>query len=334
MQQFASIDEWNDLYARRQNVIIQFPHFFVEAFQGLLRIGTLAQESNARDDVVVVNNPSIFAVNRPGELAQANLWSLRDEGDVPHANRRAAFGQDNRALDVLHSSDEAHLAHVDLLQTGLDEAAAGIHVVVRELLLDLRQAQAISDQFIGINTHLILACRPAETGHVHNIRNGFQILFDYPVLDGLKLHDVVLRIAAAQSEKIDLPNRAPVRAHAWQHARRQRNLGEPLQNPLAVLEVVFVVIEDELQVGEPEQRERAEMRYVRNPVHHDFQRNGHLLLDLLRRNSRPLCDDLDIVVRNVWVRFDGKLMERNCAPHKQHQRQRKNKEPVLQGEID
>ena len=36
-------------------------------------------------------------------------------------------------------SNQAHRAHVDLLQPCFDEAAAGIHVVVGELLLHLAE---------------------------------------------------------------------------------------------------------------------------------------------------------------------------------------------------
>ena len=41
------------------------------------------------------------------------------------------------SFDVLGRSDQSDFAHVDLLQAGLDEASAGIDVVVGELLLHL-----------------------------------------------------------------------------------------------------------------------------------------------------------------------------------------------------
>ena len=75
------------------------------------------------------------------------------------------------------------------------------------------------------------------------------------------------------------------------------------------------------------------MRDVRNAVHHDFQRNRHLLLDLFRGDSRPLRDDLNVVVRYVGIGFDGKLMEGNRAPAKEQDGRRKDKEAVFQREI-
>ena len=59
------------------------------------------------------------------------------------------------------------------------------------------------------------------------------------------------------------------------------------------------------------------MHHVGNAVHHGFERDGHLLLDLLRGNARPLGDDLDVVVGDVGIRFHGKLMERDRAPGQQ-----------------
>ncbi len=56
------------------------------------------------------------------------------------------------------------------------------------------------------------------------------------------------------------------------------------------------------------------MNDARNAIHRDFKRNRDLLLNLLRRNSRPLRDDLDIVVRHVGISFDRKLMKVKSRP--------------------
>ena len=51
------------------------------------------------------------------------------------------------------------------------------------------------------------------------------------------------------------------------------------------------------------------MHHMRDTVHHRLERNGDLLLHLLCGDSRPLRYDLHVVVRNVGIRFHGKLME-------------------------
>ncbi len=52
------------------------------------------------------------------------------------------------SLDVVHVLHQADGAHVDLLQARFDEAAAGVDVVVGELLLHLADAQAVGDQLV------------------------------------------------------------------------------------------------------------------------------------------------------------------------------------------
>ena len=90
-------------------------------------------------------------------------------------------------------------------------------------------------------------------------------------------------------------------------AGRQGDLAEALEHALAVPVVVRFVIEDQLQVGESEERERAQMHDMRDAVHHDFEWNRDLLLDLLGRNSRPLRDDFDVIVGDVGIGLDGKI---------------------------
>ena len=112
-----------------------------------------------------------------------------------------------------------------------------------------------------------------------------------------------------QSIKIDLAYRAPVRTHLRIDPRGQGNLRKSFKYPLAVPSILFLIIEYQLQIGEPEQRKRSQMGYVRDSAHLNFERNGDLLLDLFRGDPRPLRDDLDIVVCHVGIGFYGKLMK-------------------------
>ena len=137
-----------------------------------------------------------------------------------------------------------------------------------------------------------------------------------------------------QREEVDLADRAPVGAHLRDHARRQGDLRQPLEHPLAVPGVHFVIVEDQLQIGKPEEREGAQVRDVRDAVHGDFQRDGDLLLDLFGGNSRPLRDDLDVVVGHVGIGFDGKLMEGDRSPAEEQDGRGEHEKAILQGEID
>ena len=74
-----------------------------------------------------------------------------------------------------------------------------------------------------------------------------------------------------QREEIDLAHRAPVGSHLRDDAGRQGHLGKTFEDSFAVPKVLFVVVENQLQIRQPKQRERSQMRDVWNAVHHDFQ---------------------------------------------------------------
>src|ERR1017187_6894451 len=76
------------------------------------------------------------------------------------------------------------------------------------------------------------------------------------------------------------------------------------------------------------------MRQVRHAVQFHLQRYRNLLLHLFRRMSRPLGDHLRVRVGHVGIRFDRQVMERNDAPHEQHQRSAQNHQAVAQRKID
>jgi hypothetical protein len=105
------------------------------------------------------------------ELAQADLGPLGNNGNIFDTERCSALGHQYSVLDIVNVSDQAYFADVDLLKTGLNETSARVGIVVRELLLDLGEAQPIRDELVGINADLILARRTAKAGNVHNIGN-------------------------------------------------------------------------------------------------------------------------------------------------------------------
>src|SRR5579864_2003891 len=91
------------------------------------------------------------------KLAKANLWTLRNHRNIFHPQRRAIPGHDDRPLNVLRTVDQSDGTHINLLQALLDEAASRVLIVVGELLFDLSQAQAIGNEFVGVNANLVFA---------------------------------------------------------------------------------------------------------------------------------------------------------------------------------
>ena len=58
------------------------------------------------------------------------------------------------------------------------------------------------------------------------------------------------------------------------------------------------------------------MRHVRDARHVDLDGNGDLLLDVFGGAAGPLRDDLDVVVGDVGIGFDGEVVERDGCPRR------------------
>ena len=76
------------------------------------------------------------------------------------------------------------------------------------------------------------------------------------------------------------------------------------------------------------------MLHVGQPRHGNFERHRYLLLHFFRRAPGPLSDDLNVVVGNVRIGFDRKVVKRNCAPDKKQQGNSQNQVPVVESKID
>ena len=246
----------------------------------------------------------------------------------------AVPGGNNGVANVLNVLNQAHFPNVDLLLARLDETAARICVVIGELLFHLADAQPIRDQLVRVEAHLILARGSAKGIDIHDARNRFEILLDHPGFERLQVHHVVFGVRAAQRVKVNLSHRTPVRSHLRTYSRRECHLRKPFQNPLAVLEVTRFLAKNHFHRGEPEDGPGANVGYAGNAVHHGFQRDGDLLLDLLGGDAGPLRDDIDVIVGHVGVSLDRQPMKRDNAPGKQQDSDRQHQKTALERKID
>jgi hypothetical protein len=97
----------------------------------------------------------------------------------------ATLRLEHSLLDVVDVAVQANLADVDLLFSLFDEAAAGVLVVVGQLLFQLADGEPVGDQLVGIDADLILAGLAAEAGDVDDAGHGFELLFQGPVFQRL-----------------------------------------------------------------------------------------------------------------------------------------------------
>ncbi len=214
------------------------------------------------------------------------------------------------------------------------KAAAGVLIIVGELLLDLADGEAVCDELVGVDADLVLARGSSEAGDVDDAGDRFELLLELPVLEGLELHAVVGGVGGAKGVPVDLADGTPVAAHLGLEASGKDDLTEALKDLVAVVLVDGVVVEDHGDAGEAGQRGGAEMGHVRDAGHLDLDGCGDLLLDLFCGTAGPLCDDLDVVVGDVGVGFDGEVVERDGTPCKEHERRYEDEPSIIQCKVE
>ena len=76
VDQITAIKKRDDRDSRRQDMLVEFLHFLMDALDRGLGGRAFPQQHDAGDDIVVVDDLSILAVNGFGKLAEANFWAL------------------------------------------------------------------------------------------------------------------------------------------------------------------------------------------------------------------------------------------------------------------
>src|SRR5579883_1830538 len=133
MDQIVAVNKRDNLYPRRQNVVIELLDFGMKARKRRLRVGAFAHRHPGRDHIGIVDQLAVFAPNGARKLTQPNLGPLLNDSNVFEVDRRAVLRQNDGVLDIIHVLDEPDLTNIELLQSDSTEAAAGISVAVGEL---------------------------------------------------------------------------------------------------------------------------------------------------------------------------------------------------------
>jgi hypothetical protein len=95
-----------------------------------------------------------------------------------------------------------------------------------------------------------------------------------------------------------------------------------------------VVIEDQHEAGDASERAGAEMGQVGNAGHLNLDWHGDLALNLFGTATWPLGDDLDVVVGNVGIGFNGQSAKSYDAPPSQQENAAQHQPTAFEGKID
>src|SRR6202790_113612 len=76
------------------------------------------------------------------------------------------------------------------------------------------------------------------------------------------------------------------------------------------------------------------MSQVGNTIQLDLKRDGDLLFHLFCGVTGPLGNDLDVGVGDVWIGFNGQIVERNDAPNEQDDSETHHQDPIVQRQVN
>ncbi len=152
VHEVAAVEERHELHACGSSRSFSSSILACRASSSLVGDGAFAQQHDAFDDVVVVDDgaesPWIWScaeTGRGGPWAPARPRRGRGRGPACRSDTLTTVAPMSSVR--LHQADGAD---VERLLAALDEAAAGIDVVRGNGLLDLADAQTVGDELVGI----------------------------------------------------------------------------------------------------------------------------------------------------------------------------------------
>ncbi len=153
-------------------MFVQFLGLFFHTLQNILCLLAAEHHDDAFDRVIVLVK---------SELAQAWRVANHNVAHIANVHRHAILRTDNHTADIRFVSDQTEPANVVKLFSLRIKSAAGVRVVQAQLLNHGRNCDVVSVEPCGIEQHLILHYRSAESGIIRDSAHLLVLPLDYPV---------------------------------------------------------------------------------------------------------------------------------------------------------
>ena len=295
LDQRAAVVGGDDLHALRQ-ARLQLGQARLHRLDRRLRVLARAQHDHAAGHLAL-------AVEL-GDAA-AHLRAHLQRGDItqPHGDA-AARGQRDVAEVVQRLQVAAGAHHVfDFGQ--FEHRAAALLVAGQQRAAHLLVGDAVGDQLVRIEHHLVLAHHAADAGDLGHVGQALQFVLQEPVLQRAQLRQVVASRAIDQRVLEDPADAGGIGAERGLRAGRQPalHLVQVLEHARARPVQVGAVLEQHVDEAVAEEREAAHRLRAGHRHHRRRQRVGHLVLDDLRRLAGPAGADDDLHVAQVGQRI-------------------------------
>ena len=278
------------------------------------RVLAVAHHDDAADGVA-----GAVEVGDPAPQLRADL----DARHVAQQHRHAAGGglDDDRA-EILDGAAVAAPADHVLGAGEFQQPPADLVVRVAHRRDDRFERDLVGGEADGVDRHLVLPHEPADGGHLGDAGHRLHGVAQRPVLQRAQRVEPVRAGAVDQRVLEDPADAGGVRAELGADAfgEPRLDLREVLEHPGAGPVDVGAVLEDDVDVGEPEIREPADGLDLRGAEQRRDDGVGHLVLDDVGR-AVPLREDDDLGVGEVGERVEADGLEQRDRERDQHERE-------------
>ena len=308
---------------RKQVVPPDLRDLGAHALERAPRVAADLHQHDSLDDVVV----AVVADDaEPGRVADRHVR------DVADAQRRSALEPRRRRLPM------SSRPRIRPMPRTLKDCSPTFRTLAPTFWFDAASAASSGESArpwprsrYGSTSTWYCWTRPPKPGDVDDAVDLLELALQDPVLGGLALER---RVPGARDDvAVDLADRVLGREHGLEVVRKL-NLGQSVQDLLPVLAVVGAPLEVALDVGEAEDRDRAEVIEARHAVQRHLERHRRVPLDLLGGPARGLHDRLDARRHGVRVRLDVQVPVRPEPRADERDPRGENGERVVQRERD
>ena len=219
-----------------------------------------------------------------------------------------------------------------MLRAVRNVAAAGVGIAAAQGIEQMLEGQARGAQAIEIGLHLILLDQTAHGDHVGHARHLAQRAFDCPVLDGAQVGGVVA--IALDAVTHDLAHRRGVGRDIGFDTGRQVDPAQALIDLRAYGQDIGLVVVGDDGEGQTELGVREHPDRVGQPRQGHFDRQGHLLFDLLGGAARVQGDHGDLGVGDVGEGLDRQVQKGQHAGDRKQHRPQNHQQRLVQREMN
>ena len=253
-------------------------------------------------------------------------------GDVGEQHRHAAARSDNHLVKVVDGLQVAGGAHHIFGFAKLEHRTAPFLVGALDRANHLLVGDVQRPQPVRIKDHLILFDHSADAGHLRNIRHGFQLIFEDPVLNRPQVAEAMLAAFVGKHIFKHPADAGGIRPQRRFRFRRQAalDLAQVLQHAGARPVWVRSIIKQHIDISIAEHRKAAHGFRSRHRQHGGGQRVGHLIFDNLRRFPRIAHANDHLGIGEIRQRVQRRLLYRPDAPGGHNQRRQQYQQAVAQ----